>query len=104
MNFKIINLLLIDDDEDEFINLRDLIGEIKGTTYNLKWIPSYDDGLKALQTTKYDACLLDHRLGKHTGLDLLRAVIDGDEERASEPARHALRFLAASRKLLILPT
>lgn len=66
------NILLIDDDEDDFINLRDLFQEISGSKYTITWKSSYDEGLKALQETKYDACLLDYRLGARTGLELLQ--------------------------------
>jgi signal transduction histidine kinase len=67
-------ILLIDDDEDDFVNLRDLFREIQGSKYTLTWKSNYSEGLKALQGENFDVCLLDHRLGEHTGMELLKEV------------------------------
>lgn len=72
MNFKVINLLLIDDDEDDYVNIRDLLKEIKGTRFNVIWKSTYKEGLDTLKSQSFDACLLDHRLGENTGLEMLR--------------------------------
>lgn len=72
MDLDQVQILLIDDDEDDFVNLRGILGEIGRSKYNLTWKPSYQAGLQALKDTKFDLCLLDFRLGEHTGLDLLR--------------------------------
>ncbi|MES2800958.1 MAG: ATP-binding protein [Bdellovibrionota bacterium] len=65
-------VLFIDDDEDEFVNIRDIFQEIKTSKYQITWKSSYQEGLKALQANTFDVCLLDYRLGAHTGLDLLK--------------------------------
>ncbi len=65
------HILLIDDDEDEFINLRDLFEEIPRSKYTITWKASYEDGLTALKSQSFDVCLLDYRLGELTGIDLL---------------------------------
>ncbi len=72
MNVPQIRILLIDDDEDDFVNIRDLLRETKGVRYDLTWKSSYVSGLDELAEAKYDACLLDFRLGGHTGLELLQ--------------------------------
>ncbi len=64
--------MLIDDDEDDFVNLRDLFQEIRDSKYAITWKSNYEDGLKALQDSKFDICLLDFRLGAKTGLELLQ--------------------------------
>lgn len=65
-------ILLVDDDEDDYFELRDTLSEISKSNYELIWKPSYDEGLTALLSAPFDACILDHRLGPKTGLDLLR--------------------------------
>lgn len=65
------HILLIDDDEDDFVNIRDLLDDVKSSTYKITWESNYSDGLKALQEKKFDACLLDYKLGEKTGLELL---------------------------------
>jgi CheY-like chemotaxis protein len=41
------------------------------TLLSLDWVPGYDEALAALEPARYDLCLLDYRLGAHTGLELL---------------------------------
>jgi PAS domain S-box-containing protein len=73
MNPTPVKVLLVDDDEDDFIITRSLITEM-GQRYRLDWINNYDDALTVIQRREHDICLLDYRLGEHTGLDLLRAL------------------------------
>lgn len=72
MNLDRYQILLIDDDEDDFVNLRDLLQEASGSRYDITWKFSYEQGLAALSASKFDLCLLDYRLGEHTGIDLLK--------------------------------
>ncbi|MBN2533247.1 MAG: EAL domain-containing protein [Spirochaetales bacterium] len=66
-----ISILLIDDDEDEYIIVKDLFAEISNN-YEIHWVSSFDTGLKEIMKDDYDVCLLDFRLGPHTGIDLLK--------------------------------
>jgi len=70
-----IKLLIIDDDEDDYLIIRDLLFGIKEVKYETSWASSYQLALQALETSKFDACLLDYRLGEHTGLDLLQEIM-----------------------------
>jgi signal transduction histidine kinase len=65
-----IRVLLIDDDEDDYLLTRDLLVEAGGLT--LDWAPGYEAGLEAVAKGGHDVVLLDYRLGGRTGLDLLR--------------------------------
>jgi PAS domain S-box-containing protein len=67
-----VRVLLVDDDEDDYIITRDLVGQIGHPPYQLEWIDTYDAALAALQRREHDICLLDYRLGERTGLELLR--------------------------------
>lgn len=68
-----IKLLLIEDDEDDYILTCDLLGEIKGTKYEITWISKYTEALDAICLGDYDVCLVDYRLGEGTGIELIRA-------------------------------
>ncbi len=78
MNRKHIKILLVDDDEDDYILTRDLLSEIKGESYDLEWISTYEAGLKAVTDNNYDVSLFDYQLGSHTGIDLLKATVEAD--------------------------
>jgi signal transduction histidine kinase len=66
-----VRVLLIDDDRDDYVLTRDLFAEIPGGRYNLDWAADYEVGLAALRKGQHDVYLLDYRLGKKSGLDLL---------------------------------
>ncbi len=74
MSEKITRVLLIDDDEDDFILTRELFLEIKGANYEVFWAKSYDKGLAEVKKCFHDICLIDFRLGSQNGLDLIRAI------------------------------
>jgi two-component system, cell cycle sensor histidine kinase and response regulator CckA len=67
-----VKVLLVDDDEDDYIITRDLISRIGDRRYRLDWINNYEDALAAIRRGGHDICLLDYRLGERTGLELLR--------------------------------
>jgi len=68
-----VQVLLGDDDEDDYILTRDLLSRPGLTApYHLTWISRYEDALTALASGRYDLCLLDYRLGARTGLELLQ--------------------------------
>ena len=67
-----VKILLVDDDEDDFIITRDLITRIGCSRHALDWVSNYDDALTAIRRAAHDVCLLDYRLGGRTGLELLR--------------------------------
>jgi len=67
-----VKVLLVDDDEDDYLITRDLISQDSGRRYQLDWVNSYEAGLEAIRRGEHDICLLDYRLGERTGLELLR--------------------------------
>ena len=68
---KPIKVLLVEDDEDDFLLAKDLFEEIAGDGYELEWVRSFDDALSLENTDCYDICLLDYRLGEHDGIELM---------------------------------
>jgi PAS domain S-box-containing protein len=69
---SMIRILLVDDDEDDFVVLRDLLDTLGSSRYQLEWASSYADAQAALARQSHDVYLLDYRLGQHDGLELLR--------------------------------
>lgn len=67
-----LKILLIEDDEDDYIFIRDSLADISRKSYSLTWKSSFEDAMDEIGRYYYDACLLDYRLGVHDGLEILR--------------------------------
>lgn len=68
-------ILLIDDDEDDFIITRDIIDDIPGRNYLLDWTSSFNEALRLIGENKHDVYLVDFRLGANDGLELISQAI-----------------------------
>jgi signal transduction histidine kinase/HPt (histidine-containing phosphotransfer) domain-containing protein len=72
MKTETIKVLLIEDDEDDYILTRELLSEVKGGEYQLDWASSYEEGLEVAARREHHVCLVDYRLGEHSGVHLIR--------------------------------
>lgn len=66
-----IRVLLVDDDQDDYVLTRDLLAAIPDRGYRLDWEKDFENALNCVCDGDYDVVLLDYRLGEKTGLDLL---------------------------------
>ena len=76
-------VLLIDDDETQYVFVRTLLHALDTHTYDLTWAGTYADGLAALCEDRFDVALVDLRLASCSGLDLIREA--GAPETLSTP-------------------
>ena len=76
--FASLKILLVEDDEDDFILTRELLHEIFGTQVGLDWIDDPDRALAAILGNTHDICLVDYRLGKKDGIELVREAARQD--------------------------
>ncbi len=72
MNERQLQILLVDDDEEDYLIIRDLLSEIEETRHHLEWVPTFEAGLDMMKRQAYDVYLVDYRLGDRDGLELLR--------------------------------
>ncbi len=70
-----LDILLVEDDEDDFVLTRALLSETFGGGFNLDWVTTWDTALEALRRDEFDVCLVDYHLGKWNGLDLIHEAI-----------------------------
>jgi two-component system CheB/CheR fusion protein len=77
MDASTVRVLLVEDDEDDYLLTRDLLAQIKSPCFALEWARTYAAGLAAMTGNRHDIYLLDYRLDGQTGLDLLRAATAG---------------------------
>ncbi len=71
-----VNILLVEDDPDDYILIKDLLSRASPQAFDLEWVDEYDAALDAIKSRRHDVCLLDYRLGERDGLDLLREALD----------------------------
>lgn len=67
-------ILLVEDDEEDYLLTFDMLAESRGIKYHLDWAEDYDRGRQAILSTEYDAILMDYELGPRTGLELTREI------------------------------
>lgn len=77
----IVKILIIDDDNDDFIITSNYIEDIDTAHFLIDWCYNYQEALENMKEHKYDLYFVDYRLGAKTGLDLIKkARIEGCEE------------------------
>ena len=70
-----VKVLLVDDDEDDAVLIRDWLGEIETASFAVAWVETYQAAVEAIESGQHDVYLVDYRLGEHTGLEVLQQVM-----------------------------
>jgi len=71
---KITRVLLIDDDADDYMMVRDMVSAMSSSTFQLDWEADFNDALPVMQKQQHDVYIVDYVLGEKNGLDLIRAA------------------------------
>ncbi len=69
-----ITILLVDDDEDDYLAISRLVKRVAEPRCKLEWCASFDKAKELIAQHSHDLDLVDDRLGAHSGLDLLKMV------------------------------
>jgi signal transduction histidine kinase len=72
---KQISVLLVEDDEDDYLLTKELFDELPTGTYHLDRVADFPSALRTLDDCVHDVYLVDYRLGERTGLELIREAI-----------------------------
>lgn len=75
MERYILRILLVDDDEDDYLITRALLAQAREGRFSLEWAASFDAGKAALQAANFDAVLVDYDLVGHTGIELILETV-----------------------------
>jgi PAS domain S-box-containing protein len=73
-NRNLTRIAIIEDDEDDFLIVKDYITDIEGKNFVIDWIPDYNAALDVIKNKAYHLYFVDYFLGHKTGLDLLQAA------------------------------
>ena len=69
---RLLRMLLVDDDEDDYVIFRDMLSEFKHWDVQLQWVSSYEAALNIAKPGAYDVCLMDYRLDRGNGIELMK--------------------------------
>ena len=82
LNIKDIRVLLVDDDEDDYLILKRTFTQIPHQPFTLTWTSRFEEAKELVKSKDFDVFLIDYRLGAHTGLELLEIAMPS---KRSEP-------------------
>lgn len=71
----LIKVLLVDDDEEDFLLTEDIFEEIPYHKYEIDWIDNFEKAQELIAQEKHDIYLIDYRLGIHSGLELIKICL-----------------------------
>ncbi|MBW8312622.1 MAG: EAL domain-containing protein [Rhizobium sp.] len=70
-----LRVLVVDDDEEDFLILRDLLADYPLGRFQLDWVGTLEEGATALRANVHDVFLVDYHLGPDNGMDLVRLAV-----------------------------
>ena len=76
MDITSARVLLIEDDEDDFVVVKNCLVEVPSTRFELDWVRTYSASLEALGGGNHDVCLLGYHLGECDGLEILKKTAE----------------------------
>ncbi|GAB2694913.1 response regulator [Aliiglaciecola aliphaticivorans] len=71
MDVKSARILIVEDDEDDYILTQDQLEKLDRHHFEIDWVTNLNDALDQLQKNVHEICLLDYHLGAYTGIDVL---------------------------------
>ncbi len=69
---EVLSILLIDDDQDDYLIVKNLVSKLEDPRYTLEWIQDFDAAIAAIAEENHHIYLIDYKLGPQTGLELLQ--------------------------------
>ncbi|MDX2283222.1 MAG: ATP-binding protein [Bacteroidia bacterium] len=73
---NLVSLLLVDDDEEDYLLTRDIVEQVNHQRYTVDWVDSFGRAREIIARRQHDVYLIDYRLGPDSGLDLIRDAIE----------------------------
>jgi len=70
-----LRVLVVDDDEEDFLILRDLLSDYPLGRFEMSWVGTLEEGILALRAGAHDVYLVDYHLGPDNGMDLVRLAV-----------------------------
>ena len=74
MKNAVTKILVVEDDEDDYVILSEMLSRINAWKVQLHWASSYEQARQQARHHVYDVCLMDYRLDRGTGLGLMNEL------------------------------
>ncbi len=74
VNKQTIRILLVEDDEEDFMLLRIMLRRIREQDYQLDWTRTYESAIEIISQRRHDILFFDYKLGDHNGIELLNEI------------------------------
>ena len=68
-----LRILVIEDDREDYLLTQEQLKGAYATPCVVEWRSTIQEGLAGLLKGEFDACLTDHRIGLHTGIELIES-------------------------------
>ncbi len=77
MKRECVNVLLIDDDADDYLITESLLADVKNPRlyFKVDWCSDYHEAIQAFHKDSYDVYLMDYHMGRYNGLDILKEAL-----------------------------
>lgn len=69
-----VKVLIIEDDEDDFVILKHYLTKIKTEIYEVFWCNDFDEAELEILKDEHDIYLIDHFLGKGEGIEIIERI------------------------------
>ena len=71
MNDQPIKLLLVEDDEDDYVIVLEHLLHVQTQKFDVEWVCSYPEAVVEIAKKRHDLYIFDYRLGLDNGIDLI---------------------------------
>ena len=71
MNDQPIKMLLVEDDEDDYVIVLEHLCHVPSRKFDLEWICTYPEAVVEIAKKRHDIYIFDYRLGLDNGIDLI---------------------------------
>jgi two-component sensor histidine kinase len=74
MSDPVTRILMIDDDEDDYVIVRRLVAKIASPPCTIEWCGVFEPGLALVEERRHDLYVVDYQLGPRDGIEFVRAA------------------------------
>jgi diguanylate cyclase (GGDEF)-like protein len=71
---EVLRILLVEDDQDDYVLVQAFLADIDNLPTRLTWVTQATEALEKLKSETFDVMLVDYHLGKMDGLEFVREV------------------------------